>query len=105
MCDAVSACRARRKSNSLAVLPGGCFSAASLNLIASSASRSSKVVVCVTRVTQNQQASVIFQFGHQHLHFEKEHIANIEQRWYMVPIRRRIQNLSPPVCPARESPP
>jgi len=27
---AVSACRARRNSSSLAVLPGGCFSAASL---------------------------------------------------------------------------
>jgi hypothetical protein len=43
MCEAVSACRARRKSSSRAVLPGRSFSAASLNRLASSASRCSKV--------------------------------------------------------------
>jgi hypothetical protein len=37
--------------------------------------------------------------------FQKEHIANIEQTWYEIPVRRRILNLPPPVCPARESPP
>src|SRR5206468_5200840 len=39
----------------------------------------------------------------------KEHIANMEQTWYEIPVRQRIAkskpNLPPPVCPARESPP
>jgi hypothetical protein len=43
MCEALSACRARRKSNSFAMLPGVCFSAASRNRRASSVNRSSKV--------------------------------------------------------------
>src|SRR4051812_43711990 len=46
MCEAVSAWRARRNSNSRAVLPGGCSSAAFLNRAASSARRSSKEVWC-----------------------------------------------------------
>jgi hypothetical protein len=49
MCEAVSACRARRESNSRALLPGGCFSAASLKSRASSARRSAKVVWCFVR--------------------------------------------------------
>ena len=49
MREAVSACRARRKSSSRAILPGGCSSAAALNLCASTASRSSKVVLCLIR--------------------------------------------------------
>ncbi|HEU0083092.1 MAG TPA: hypothetical protein VFQ87_09485 [Bradyrhizobium sp.] len=49
MCEAVSACRARRNSNSRARLPGISFSAASLNRLASSASRSPKVNLCLTR--------------------------------------------------------
>jgi hypothetical protein len=47
MCEAVSACPARRRSSSLAELPAGCCSAASLNLIASSDSRSAKVASAV----------------------------------------------------------
>ena len=47
--DAVSACRARRRSNSRDRLPSGFFSAASLNFLASCASRSSKLSVCLTR--------------------------------------------------------
>lgn len=46
---AVSACRARRRSNSRDKLPGGSLSAASLNRLASAANRSSKVDVCLTR--------------------------------------------------------
>jgi len=41
----------------------------------------------------------------QHPAIEKEHIANMEQTWYKIFIGRRIPNLPPPVCPARESPP
>jgi hypothetical protein len=36
---------------------------------------------------------------------QKEHIANMEQTWYEISVRRRILNLPPPVCSARESPP
>jgi hypothetical protein len=50
MREAVSACRARRKSNSRAIVPGRSFSAASLNRAASSASRCSKVGVRSTRL-------------------------------------------------------
>jgi hypothetical protein len=46
---AVSACRARRNSNSWAGLPGARFLAASASLRASAASRSSNVVVCLIR--------------------------------------------------------
>jgi len=50
MKDAVSACRTRLKRSSRAMLPGASFSAASLNFRASSAKRSSKVAVCLTRL-------------------------------------------------------
>jgi hypothetical protein len=47
--EAVSACCALRKIMSRALLPKGSFSASSLNRRACSASRSSKVNVCLTR--------------------------------------------------------
>jgi hypothetical protein len=50
MKDAVSACRTRLKRSSRAMLPGASLSAASLNFRASSAKRSSKVAVCLTRL-------------------------------------------------------
>jgi hypothetical protein len=43
MREAVSACLARRRSNSRDMLPGGSFWAASVNFCASSANRSSNV--------------------------------------------------------------
>src|SRR5689334_22918714 len=48
-CAAVSACLTRRSSNSRRALPGGSFSAASLDRLASSAKRSSKLRLCLTR--------------------------------------------------------
>jgi hypothetical protein len=49
MSEAVSACRACRRNSSRDLLPGGSLAAASLNLLASAANRSSKVNVCLTR--------------------------------------------------------
>lgn len=49
MREAVSACRARRSIRSRVLLYSGILSASSLNRRASSASRSSKVSVCLTR--------------------------------------------------------
>lgn len=43
MCEAVSACRARRKSSSRAIVPSGACSAASRKRLASSANRCSNV--------------------------------------------------------------
>src|SRR4051812_24231877 len=50
MFNAVSACRTRCKISSRALLPGGSFSASAWKRRASSASRSSKVSLCVTRL-------------------------------------------------------
>src|SRR3954447_22966929 len=49
MFSAVSACRTRCKISSRALLPGGSLSASAWKRRASSASRSSKVSLCVTR--------------------------------------------------------
>jgi hypothetical protein len=58
--DAVSAWRARRNSNSRAVLPAGWSSAAFLKRSASSANRSSKESLCLMRRRSMTQYSSLF---------------------------------------------